>query len=336
MALNIPQSLAAYLDDVNSNNNSSQQKFSDISTDKSAYKTTFLRNNNLSTQYVAGGSPVSNFTSEMKLRSTSEPSTITTDSSPPKIEEYFTNVSDSHSRKNSGDENNQNPVSLNRTINNQQALFEDWPTAEPPLVVNKPNLQNVVFKQPVSIRYLKPPTPPPPGPIVIRERRPIPPPPLPPQIIRQRLPRVRTPEPLVIRERPPTPPRFTKPLLIEKHLPPPPRPPRQVIIERFSEPRRPRKVIFEKWLKYKPPKRKIILEKAPEISLRPPPRNIIIEYSSPLAVSLPEYHIEGVFVADPLTYTYSPHDGELKVVDKIYDLPPLPAHSNAYSSGSPR
>lgn len=210
---------------------------------------------------------------------------------------------------------------------NEQPIFHDWTAIEPPLVVNKPSLQNVVFKQPVSIRYLKPPTPPPPGPIVIRERRPAPPPPLPPRVIRQQLPKIRTPEPLVIRERPPTPPRPVRPVVIEKHLPPPPRPPQQVIIERYTMPRRPRKVIFEKWLDYKPRKRQIILQKAPAPPPRPPPRNIIIEYSSPVAVSLPEYIVEGVFVADPLTYTYSPYQGELKVVDKIYDLPPPPGQA---------
>lgn len=238
----------------------------------------------------------------------------------PRVETYSSSPSISPHQARAVESTNIVPTAV------EQPLFHDWPTAEPPVIMNKPSLQNVVFKQPISVRFLKPPTPPPPGPVVIRERRPVPLPPLPPQIIRQRLPRARTPEPLVIRERPPTPPKAIKPILIEKVLPAPPRPPRQVIVERFHEPRRPRKLIFEKWLPYTQPKRRIILEKAADVPLRPPPRNIIIEYTRPQAFMLPEYKVEGVFQADPLTYTYSPYDGELKVVEKIHHLPPPPAN----------
>jgi hypothetical protein len=38
----------------------------------------------------------------------------------------------------------------------------------PPQVIHKPNNQEITYKQNIIIRWLKPPTPPPPGPIIIR------------------------------------------------------------------------------------------------------------------------------------------------------------------------
>lgn len=40
----------------------------------------------------------------------------------------------------------------------------------PPVKVVKPNPQNVVYRKEIRIRYLQPPTPPPPAPIIIREK----------------------------------------------------------------------------------------------------------------------------------------------------------------------
>ena len=40
----------------------------------------------------------------------------------------------------------------------------------PPVKVVKPSTQNVVYKKEIRIRYLQPPTPPPPAPIIIREK----------------------------------------------------------------------------------------------------------------------------------------------------------------------
>jgi hypothetical protein len=77
------------------------------------------------------------------------------------------------------------------------------------------------------VRYLKPPTPEPPGPIVIQERQLPQPPAAPPIYIRQVEPRQPTPPPLLIRERPPTPPAKIEPTYIEKILPAHPPPPRQ-------------------------------------------------------------------------------------------------------------
>jgi len=51
----------------------------------------------------------------------------------------------------------------------------------PPVRVVKPSTQNVVYRKEIRIRYLQPPTPPPPAPIIIREKHI---PPKPPQSVR--------------------------------------------------------------------------------------------------------------------------------------------------------
>ena len=54
-----------------------------------------------------------------------------------------------------------------------------------PIRIIKPNNQkSVIYKQQVNIRYLQPPTPPPPAPIIIREKQSPAPPKQPPIIIR--------------------------------------------------------------------------------------------------------------------------------------------------------
>ena len=88
------------------------------------------------------------------------------------------------------------------------------------------------YIQELAIRYLKPPTPPPPGEIIIRQEANKGTKPAPPLIIRQLPARPETPEPMVIREMPPNPPQSIGRKLITisgKTLPPPPR---KVIIER--------------------------------------------------------------------------------------------------------
>lgn len=84
-----------------------------------------------------------------------------------------------------------------------------------PIRIVKPNNQNIVYKQQVNIRYLQPPTPPPPAPIIIREKQLAAPPSQPPIIIRQTAPAPPTPPPLTIREKAPTPPPVLEPTIIE-------------------------------------------------------------------------------------------------------------------------
>ncbi|CAF3354319.1 unnamed protein product [Rotaria sp. Silwood1] len=196
----------------------------------------------------------------------------------------------------------------------------------PPVKVLKPNTENVVYKKEIRIRYLQPPTPPPPAPIIIREKQLPSKPPESPLFIRERKPEPITPPPLTIRERPPTPPPPLEACIIDKPLPPPPPPPRQVIIERLpTPPPKPRTVIFEKWLPYKKVKRPILLEKAPPLPPIKPTRNVIIEYEPLKAYTVRRVIEEGVFRVDPnqyLNYFSQERDGNVRIVDRIDDLPP--------------
>ncbi|CAF3421075.1 unnamed protein product [Rotaria socialis] len=121
----------------------------------------------------------------------------------------------------------------------------------------------IVYKQQIAVRYLCPPTPPPPAPLIIREIRPIQPLPLPPIIIRQRPPPPITPPPIIIRERPPIPPSYTTPQIIYKRISPIQQLERRVIIERLPPmPAKPPDIIVERWLPYRKQKRKVIYERA--------------------------------------------------------------------------
>jgi hypothetical protein len=192
-----------------------------------------------------------------------------------------------------------------------------------PLRVVKPTDQNIHYKQQVNVRFLEPPPGPEPAPIIIKERQAPAPPPPPPLVVRQRPPTPPTPPPLIIRERPPTPPVQQQTQVIEKVLPPPPAPPRQVIVERLAQaPPKPRQVIYEKWLPYLETKeRPVIVERAPPPEIIRPPKNVIIEYEQPKAHHEQIVIDEGVFRADPNSHNATSTMGEVRIVDKITDLP---------------
>ncbi|CAF1282920.1 unnamed protein product, partial [Rotaria sordida] len=192
-----------------------------------------------------------------------------------------------------------------------------------PLRVLKPSDQNIHYKQQVNVRFLEPPPGPEPAPIIIKERQAPAPPAQAPVVIRQRPPTPPTPPPLIIRERPPTPPAQQQPQIIEKILPPPPAPPRQVIVERLPPPpAKPRQIIYEKWLPYQEQKeRPVIVERAPALEIIRPPKNVIIEYEQPRAHTEQIIIDEGVFRADPQSHNATSTMGEVRIVDKITDLP---------------
>lgn len=192
-----------------------------------------------------------------------------------------------------------------------------------PLRVVKPADQNIHYKQQVNVRFLEPPPAPEPAPIIIKERQAPAPPPPPPVVVRQRPPTPPTPPPLIIRERPPTPPVQQQPQIIEKVLPAPPAAPRQVIVERLPPPPpKPRQVIYEKWLPYQETKeRPVIVERAPAAEVIRPPKNVIIEYEQPKAHHEQIIIDEGVFRADPNSHNATSTIGEVRIVDKITDLP---------------
>lgn len=196
-----------------------------------------------------------------------------------------------------------------------------------PVRIVKPNNQkDVVYKQQVNIRYLQPPTPPPPAPIIIREKQLASPPKQPPIIIRQTAPAPSTPAPLIIREKAPTPPPASEPTVIERPIPAEQPLPRQVIIERIpAPPPKPRQIIYEKWLPYKSTNRPVIVQKLKPKPAQEAPKNVIIEYERQNAVSVRQVLEEGVFRVDPKTYQSYLNNGEsnseIRYVDRITDLP---------------
>ncbi len=132
---------------------------------------------------------------------------------------------------------------------------------EKPDVVLKQFSQKIEYIQELAIRYLKPPTPSPPGDIVLVQERNVASEPAPPLIIRQQPARPLTPEPLVIREVPPKQPASSGVKVITisgKKLPPPPR---KVVIERLAPlPEKPQPVIIERWLPFKQMKRRVVFQ----------------------------------------------------------------------------
>ncbi|CAF1197365.1 unnamed protein product [Rotaria sordida] len=175
---------------------------------------------------------------------------------------------------------------------------------QPPIVIRKKLPNNVTYKQNITVRYLKPPTPPPPGPLIIREVRPPPPPPQSPIQIRQRPPPCPSPPPLILRERPPPVPPRIPATVIKKILPPPPRPRRRLIVERYPPcPPKPSDVIIERWLPYKQQsQRRILLERAQPHHIRPEEPNLLVLHDAPHARVRKEFINEGVIRADPYSY----------------------------------
>ncbi|KAI0982891.1 hypothetical protein GJ496_004919 [Pomphorhynchus laevis] len=160
------------------------------------------------------------------------------------------------------------------------------------------------YRQNIKIRFLKPPTPPTPGPLIIKEvwsrqQRPAP-----PVIIKQRALRQNTPPPIILRERPPAIPMCQKTKVVVRKLASLPPPERQVIVERYHAlPPKQQTIIIERWIPYaNMPKRQIIIEKAiPSVNYKPK-KNVIIEYtpSPPKRERVVKYL--GVVSANPITY----------------------------------
>ncbi|UJR08658.1 hypothetical protein I4U23_012917 [Adineta vaga] len=73
-----------------------------------------------------------------------------------------------------------------------------------PIIIRKQiPMEMPTYKQQVIVRYLRPPTPPSPGPLIIKEVREPQAAAAPPLVIRTRAPREKTPPPIIIREAPP-------------------------------------------------------------------------------------------------------------------------------------
>jgi hypothetical protein len=173
-----------------------------------------------------------------------------------------------------------------------------------PEIIRKKTEQQLVYEQEVAIRYLRPPTPPPPGEIVIKQEKNIPTPPAPPLVIRQQPPRPDTPAPLVIREAPPKAPLPVGPKVITisgKRLPPAPR---KVVIERLAPlPSKPQAYMVERWLPYGEQKRRVIFQKntvADPVVQKP--RNVVIQWEAPQVQIKKLFKDLGVIRANPVEY----------------------------------
>jgi hypothetical protein len=173
-----------------------------------------------------------------------------------------------------------------------------------PEVIRKKTQQQLLYEQEVAIRYLRPPTPPPPGEIVIKQEANIPTPPAPPLVIRQVPPRPETPAPLIVREAPPKPPASVGQKLITisgKRLPPPPR---KVVIERLAPlPSKPQAIMVERWLPYAERKRRVIFQKnqVPDPIIQKP-KNVIVQWEAPDVQIKTIFKDLGVIRADPNDY----------------------------------
>jgi len=184
--------------------------------------------------------------------------------------------------------------------------FNEYPINQDsnPEQIHRPNNGRITYQQDVAIRYLQPPTPPPPAPIIVREIRAPQPPEAPPLIIRQQPPAPVTPPPIVIREQPPIPPPMEPPRIVTKYLPAPPPPPRKVIVERQAPlPSKPQSVIIEKWLPYKPQEeRRVVVERAPPIIQNSVQKNTVITYDAPRVDLVKNIRELGTVRVDPQMY----------------------------------
>lgn len=207
--------------------------------------------------------------------------------------------------------------------------IKDYPINEDPQpkVIRKKNNQKIEYIQELAIRYLKPPSVPPPGDIIINQLPSEVTPPAPPIIIRQQPRRPATPEPIVIREAPPTPPLSVSKKIITisgKRLPPPPR---KVVIERLPQvPAKPQPVIIERWLPYTPMKRRVIFNK----NLEPDPivnkpRNVVIQWEAPQVTIRKQFKYLGIVRANPAEYMNQYGDSIIdagSLPDFVKEIPP--------------
>ena len=190
-----------------------------------------------------------------------------------------------------------------------------------PEVIRKQVEHPLQYVQEIGIRYLRPPTPPPPGDIVIQHEPDFVPPPAPPLVIRQQAPRPHTPPVLVLRENPPvTPPHvLEKVITISGKLVPPP--PRKVIIERLPPmPPKPQQVVVERWLPYSPQKRRVVYIKPnePDVSYEKV-RNVIIQWDPPSVVVERAVKDLGVIRANPVDYM-AKYGGQLMRLEEMPDF----------------
>jgi hypothetical protein len=162
-----------------------------------------------------------------------------------------------------------------------------------------------------AVKFLRPPTPPPPGDIVITQLPDYQPPEAPPIIIRQLAEDHCDPKPKIIRERPPTPPEVLESkniYLPGKILDPPPR---RVIIEKLAkQPDEIQGITVERWLPYEEQKRRVIFNDAQPVQPINVEKNIEYVWEPPCVEKRVEFQNHGVETVDPVAYLEK-HNGSL-------------------------
>lgn len=179
-----------------------------------------------------------------------------------------------------------------------------------PIIIKKTPNDKIQYDQSISIKFLKPVTPDPPGDIIIKQNQDIQIPPVRPLIVKQKPPIPAKPPALVLREKPPQ-----KPVPIpEKIITIPgkvhPPPPRKIIVERLPKlPQLPRDIIIERWLGYNERFRRVVFKPAPKFIPAPAPKNLIIEWTPPEVKLDREFKLIGISKTNPSDYLA--HHGEL-------------------------
>jgi len=157
--------------------------------------------------------------------------------------------------------------------------------------------------QQLSLKYLRPPKPAPPGPIVIKQQANFPTPPAPPIIIRQIPDLPCNPPPVTVREAPPPPPQPipAKEIVIPGERIPPP--PRRVIIERLApQPPQAQPISVERWLPYEKRERQVVLEPKPCDPCVEKPKNVVVEWEPQCVNPSTQLTVLDTTDADPVSY----------------------------------
>ncbi|KAL7673748.1 hypothetical protein ACOME3_000031 [Neoechinorhynchus agilis] len=202
---------------------------------------------------------------------------------------------------------NNNLFEMHRVLDaNQSAVsgFEPKQRAafkEDQIITRRVLKNQQVYRQNVSVRFFKPPTPEPEV-VIVKEVRDEPQQ-LPPRIIEQRPPIPKTPPPVVLREHPPKPPIKKNPQIVIKRLPPDPPTTRQVIVEQYDNPpAKPRNVIIERWLPYELPKKKTVVYGGANEGRKVQPEEVHTVPIKQTAKIERNLIVDGIFRADPDNY----------------------------------
>jgi hypothetical protein len=195
--------------------------------------------------------------------------------------------------------NKQEILNFNGPVPITQYRLNDDPNPE---IIRKVNNQPIEYNQDISVRYLRPPTPPPQGDIIIRQESHSVALAAPPLVIRERAPQAPvSSEPIIIREEPPVPPSSFGPKIITLKSKSAELPPRKVVIERLPQlPPKPASIIIEKWLPFPKQRRRVVYEGNHSVNYQVPRvKNTIIQWESPQPVIKKGIKYLGIVNADP-------------------------------------